>query len=692
MLKNKFKYKIITLLFILTVSLSGVLLVYAQSATTSSNVADIINEIVNSNPEDNNLTFNARGIYNCEGAQYARVGLPGPSGPFVPVFAQATHSQTQLLTYKECVLDKIAAHNANAILAGLVSTYIKLVNDNNLIITDWTEYLKKEAEIPAVKEFLQNCKEIYKDNPEVCSYVASEKLEKISDDYSNMKCPVASEIVKKFLDGENVGFENMVIILSNNACTPAGQYLAAQNTLNNLIQEKLDKARQEGQSGIKPAKQKKTIKEIDLEKSKPGALVFKDVEKNIVVTPGAIVAEQLNIALGSGIRKVESVDEIDEMVQSFLANLSNRALDAVNYGVYGMTRSINDAPSYTARLLEQEQKVAAQFRAYAGGLSLANMIENETAYIGYKQDMVKHILNAIHDLRNYENICFDSKILEGAKDALSEQVKTAACSNYNPSSGSGSNNQNNSCPYTASVNTEILPNFIDIKEYREGNTIEHGKLVFSGKAPNGQGTLNITSLDKKATSKSETVSLSSDWSATLNHDELPEGDLKVELHYPNGELYSTEFYKETIAGIPVLVLPNERYRIKIEAESQSQSATVTLEKNRSNSSVYTGQNGALTNLLKTTLEEIDATNKVIEALYKIAADAQNNPELANWKVDQLVADQLIHTASAVKDAEAAASSVAGRMSELVQGVVQDEWEADGAGWCNKDKWEAFKIN
>ncbi len=690
MLKKKFKYKIFfILLFILFSSLSSALLVYAQSAGENSSVADIINEIVNSNPNADNLTFNARGIYNCEGAQYARVGLPGPSGPFVPVFAQATHSQTQLLTYKECVLDKIAAHNANAILAGLVSTYIRLVNDNNLIITDWTEYLKKEAEIPAVKEFLRNCKEIYKENPEVCSYVASEKLEQITDDYKNMRCPVDNETVKKFLNGENVGFENMVVILSNNSCTPAGKYLTAKLTLDSIIQEKVDKARQEGQSGIKPAKQKKTVKELDLENSRPGALVFKDVEKDIVVTPGTIVAEQLNIVLGTGIRKVESVDEIDEMVQSFLANLSNRALDAVNYGVYGMTRNINDAPSYTARLLEQEQKVAAQFRAYAGGLSLTNMIENEKAYLTYKQEMVKYILNAIHDLRNYENICFDSKIIEGAKEALAEQVKTAACSSYNPPSNSQNTNAN-ACPYSASVNTEILPNYIDITEYREGNTIEHGKLVFSGKAPDGQGTLNIIDSDGKT--KSEPITLSADWSNSLNSDELPEGNLKVQLSYPNGEMHETSFYKETIAGIPVLVLPNERYKIQIEAKSQAQSASITLEKNRSNSSVYTGQNGALTNLLKTTLEEIAATNKVIEALYKIAAEAQNNPELANWKVDRLVADQIIHTASAVRDAEASASSVESRMSELVQGVVQDEWEADGAGWCNKDKWEAFKIN
>ncbi len=634
--------------------------------------------------EKSGMNFSARGIYNCEGAVYARVGLPGPSGPFVPVFAQATHSQTQLLTYKECVLDKIAAHNANAILAGLVSTYIKLVNDNNLIITDWTEYIKKEAEIPAVKEFLDNCKEIYKDSPEICSFVAAEQLEKITDDYSNMKCPVSNDKVKAFLNGEDIDLQSKTKILLNPACTPLGRRYVAQNTLDKIIAQKVTKATQEGKSGLKPAKQKQKKKELDLQNSKPGSLVFKEVEKDIVVTPGTVVAEQLNLALGAGIRKVESVDEIDEMVQTFLANLSNRALDATNYGVYGMSRNINDAPSYISRLVEQEQKVAAQFRAYAGGLSLASMIENEKSYLSYKQSSVKYILNAIHDLRNYENICFESKILEGAKEYVSEQATNAACSSFSPPSASST------CPYSATVSTEILPNYLDVDEYQEGNAVEHGRLVFSGNAPSGNGMLLVTNQDNLSTST--TIQLNSSWSISLNYDEVPEGNLTASISYPNGELYDNVFYKETIAGIPVLVLPKDRYNIKVEATSMNERYSVTLAKNRNNSNVYTGQNGALTNLLTTTLKEIEDTTKALENLYKIAAEAKDNPELANWKVDQLVADRLVHTADDVRKAEEEASAMSARMSELVQSVVQDDWEANGSGWCNKENWEAFKIN
>ena len=141
----------------------------------------------------------------------------------------------------------------------------------------------------------------------------------------------------------------------------------------------------------------------------------------------------------------------------------------------------------------------------------------------------------------------------------------------------------------------------------------------------------------------------------------------------------------------MLTLPIDRYKLKITAQSQDKTYELSLLKTRKYSDIYTGKDGALTSLLIDTLQDVAETTKTLELLYKIAAEAQDNPELANWKVDQLIAQELIHTAEAVRQAQNEAANTQGRLEALVQDTVQDEWENNGQGWCNEDKWEEFKI-
>jgi len=686
----------VALALLLTISIAtfGAYMANAQSASDSGDTSykEFLKKLANDDGSGKK-TFSARGIFNCEGAVYARVGLPGPSGPFVPVFDQAVHSQVSLLAYKECILDKIATHNANAVLAGLANTYIKQVNDQDLIVRDYTEYLKKER-VKSVKDFLKKCKSklsnLGTEGEAICARVAQQRVREITSPYDALNCSVPEETRKAFLENKDVSFTDMIDILSQPGCTPLNARIAAEGLALQEEQERVSKTEYEIQSGFKPAKKEITRKELDLDKSRPGALVFKDVTAEEVVTPGTIVAGQLNLVLGTGIRKVESVDEIDEMVQTFLANLSNRALDATNYGVYGMSRSINGTKSYIDSLADQERAVAGQFRAYAGGASLGTMIENEKAFLAYKQDTVKYILNAIHDLRSYENACFEEKILPGAKEAVTQDAIDASCNLWVAPGGASS-----TCPATASVSEEILSDFLDVYESQSGNTIEHGKLVISGKSgANGSASLDFINQENKATST--TVNVSSNWQTEIDTDQIPEGELTVKIRYPNSTERENEFYKKTTAGIPVIVLPEDRYRIKLTAKSSgmgitSQEKTVTLLKNRVHSQVYTGRSGSLTSTLQQVLKQIEDTQFTLEILYKIAAEAKDNPELANWKVDQLSSKNAIHTASQIRDAKDAAASAASQMPDFVQGIVKDEWEANGAGWCNKDKWEDFKV-
>ncbi len=666
----------------------------AQTASSTDATSDYRKylESLIQDPGDQKRSFKARGLFDCEGAGYARVGKPGPSAAFVPVFDEAVHSHVQLLTYKECVLDKIASHNANAVLAGITSSFIKTINDQDLIIRDYTEYLKREGSIPAIKEFAKKCKDkLNGDSEGICAQVSAENLKNITDRYATLRCTVDKQYLDKLKENKitEIPFAEFEKILAEPGCLPMRSYLEAQKLARKEIQENLTRVAYEARDGFKPIKKEIERKEIDLDKSRPGAIVYKTTRKKEVVTPGSIVAGQLNLVLGSGLRRVESADEIDEMVQTFLANLSNRTLDAQNYGLYGMSRDLaNTGVSYLNSLLQQEEGVAKQFRALAGGASLGGMITNLKTYKKYKEDTVKYILNAIHDLRNYENICFEEKIIPGAKEALASSTKKAACDLWQAPTASST------CPVSVAVNTEKLPDFLDIKESQDGNTVTHGLLTISGNAPSGSGTLAFINQDNKATST--TVTLSNNWSTEIGSDEIPDGDLVGRITYQNGQIVENNFYKKTIAGVPVLVLPEDRYQVKITATSSgianTQTQDVVLDKNRSHSQAYTGKEASLTSTLSSLLDEIKRSNDTLNILYKIAAEAKNNTELANWRVEQLMSNAFIPKAADVDDAKAKSQNAQARMQSLVQDIVQDQWEANGAGWCNKDKWEEFKIN
>jgi len=80
-------------------------------------------------------------------------------------------------------------------------------------------------------------------------------------------------------------------------------------------------------------------------------------------------------------------------------------------------------------------------------------------------------------------------------------------------------------------------------------------------------------------------------------------------------------------------------------------------------------------------------------LYEIYNKAKDDPDLAAWETDQLMSRANLHKYNKdVLDAKADANAASGRMAEMIRNIEKDEWENNGAGWCNKDKWEDFKVN
>ncbi len=672
--------KILITIFALIFSFS---LTYAQT-TENNPITDFLT------PKDfNELKYSRQGIFGCTGGKYAPVGLQGPTGPFVPVFDEAVHSQVQLSTYKECVLDPLMSHIANSALANTIATQLDMVNKSDLVVKDINEHLTDVSK-KATVDFINNvCPEKIKSEyvNDICGLIASEAQKNFSDPYKGLKCDVDPNYLKKFNSGEPVPSSVQWQIISQPGCSKLTAYTGAKAALNDKIQSEIQKELFNIQDGFKPQ-----TTEVEQSYIGPDGQTHTETKK-IVVTPASVVANLTNLALGSGIRKLENAKRIDELVQSFLANLSNRVLDASKQGLYGINKALGDSSiSYLSRLVKQEKDAATQFRSMVGGMSLKGMLDTEIKYLEQKQKFAELLLNAIHDIRANEQQCFDQKIIKGARQYLTNQLSAELC-------GSSSSTTTSCTTKDSSVSIEKLPGFVDVYEKTEGNKVFHGSLVFAGNNVQS-GNSTITFVNENGDASSVNFVASSNWSVESNTENIPEGTMAITATMPNGGLATTTLYKKTIAGIPVIVLPIKRYLMKITATASKEgdygqirtaSKDVTIQIDRRYSNIYTGANSSLIQTLEKTLGDIKQSTYVIKALYSIAQDAKDNPDLATWKIDQLVNKNIPHTEGQLRKAKDDVVNATGNLDALVKDILKNDWEANRSGWCNPEGWSEFKI-
>ncbi len=675
----------------------------SDSATGNNNASSAQNSTLNdffknlNDKKNKGSGYSARGIYSCQGAVYSFIGLSGPSGYFVPVHDDATFSQVQSLTYKECVLDKAAAHLSSAATASIVSNYIMSVNKNGLIIKDVNEYLNKE-EAKAIKNFTKKCKEKLKEvGAEIaCISIAENYLKKYKDPYNDLKCDISKDKLEKFKNNKlsELSMKDMQDILFSPSCVPLRAAWTAKIKAQEIADKARSKALYEAPNGIKP--QKAVVNQKVLA---PDGTIAENKEE-VVVTPSSVVTEQLNYALGAGLRKVENADEMDEIAQTFLANLSNRILNAEQQGLYGISKSVGSDTSYLQQLVNQEINASKQARVSLGATSLAQAIKREQEYISYKEKIVNALLAAVHRLRKTEDLCFEKKIIPGAQDSLNESVKTSLCPvpQQNGHSGGQNGPQNIMCSVSIKNKMEKLPDFLDITETEDSGVIEHGSITLNG-TYSGSGNATVSFVNEKNKVVNDSIPLKDKWSANKKLSDLPDGALDVTLTYPNSKVLKNSLYKETISSIPILVLPEKRYKIKLISEG---SATVVgaprdtkkeliLEINRKHSLEYSNKDSVLIKSLRDTLQSLKDAKYVLAELVKIAQESQSDPESATWKIDQILANNASHGPAQVRKAKQNAEAIESQLDAYVSGITgEDGWQSK-SGWCQKENWGEFKV-
>ncbi|MEK7514272.1 MAG: hypothetical protein AAB587_00395 [Patescibacteria group bacterium] len=121
-----------------------------------------------------------------------------------------------------------------------------------------------------------------------------------------LTCPETDN--EAFLDGDFSagGLDKLFLISQNPQCTAPGAYeIAREMQINEVANRQAE--------------------EIALLDQGQGFLPLRDAEGNIE-TPGSIINKQVNDILGSPTRQLENADSFEELIASFVINLSQRVL------------------------------------------------------------------------------------------------------------------------------------------------------------------------------------------------------------------------------------------------------------------------------------------------------------------------------------------------------------------------------
>ncbi len=134
-----------------------------------------------------------------------------------------------------------------------------------------------------------------------------------------------------------------------------------------------------------------------------------DPDAGKIQTPGSVIEKQLNEALGSGQRRLEVADEIDEIVGALFSQLMKQVMGGAG-GLLGTSQGSAGRPSY----LDQTQNNPTTISSGVSSLSrsIDGSLSQLDGYIAAKQSSVTIVGRLVETLRDWRN-CLVAKINAG---------------------------------------------------------------------------------------------------------------------------------------------------------------------------------------------------------------------------------------------------------------------------------------
>ncbi len=354
-----------------------------------------------------------RGVLGCNAAGFGSVGSRTPSGAHVPVWDYATSYNTNILIYKECILDGVVNTFKEAAIARTTRTGINTINTGingspmfvENINTHFTERIlnPRATQIYSGKE-TDNISAPFKQ--EIRAALQKSYEQRKNKPYESYTCPIESSKVQACLDGDFKGcggLQGFYNFTSNPSCNPLFAYNAAQQYFDNELRAAAEQERMklDWGRGFRSVEKAQTITLAD----------GSTVTVNKIVTPGYLIAQYASQLLGTGLRQLENADEIDEIIGLLMSNIGTQMLANIN-GLSGLSQSIAGTDSYLDSIVGESLGRGKEQLVTLTLNSLNAALQNEATILTSLETVANTILTAKNSIRNTDLQCLDKVIAE----------------------------------------------------------------------------------------------------------------------------------------------------------------------------------------------------------------------------------------------------------------------------------------
>ncbi len=421
---NQYSKKQILLTLLFAILLLPIL-AYAQEVVQqdTDNIYDTIR-----NPEAPAVGqggFSNDGLYGCKGGFQNSVGMEFAGGIFVPVSEKAVAHNTNVLVYKECVLDGIVARIRETMVAFVIKSTLNWVNKGNNGEPAFVINIKDDRQRTAdnaQREFIEGDRtevifdDFRQDIRQSLARGYAQATRKPENAYAHTIPDDKKEEFIAFTSGNGKFEWDMFLLSIQPQNNPLGAYSLALNQMLADIDEKVgDEARKlDWGNGYKSHENCKQIP--------AGNGTFE--ENCEIATPGITIQNIVNYQSLAGQRQLESADEIDELMGSLMSNIQTQILTSVG-GLRGITEG-NGGASYVDQIASDAAGRTRTEYTDAGTGFLAKAIATETAYGLARKQSQDTLEDTAKRIEAKEEACWDGLLARAQADLLAE-VEQLAC-------------------------------------------------------------------------------------------------------------------------------------------------------------------------------------------------------------------------------------------------------------------------
>lgn len=344
--------------------------------------------------------FSRSGIFDCNEIGAESMGSVGTKtaieATYVPVFDAAVTRNTGTLIYKECILDAINARMAeNAAFSHAqlgIKAFIEGADGEPMFIKDYVAKVLERSK----ETFLRTLKngELDTLNPAF----QDEVKQAIVQDYKTqtraanqvLACSYEGDL-EKVHKGTSDDIWGGIMTFTEPACTPVGALWLAQE----YVEGKITLDKEEMLFRLNNSNAIKDVQEFNEETGHYETL-----------TPGIIVAGNVQQLITSGYRRLENADEIGEMVDALYSGLSSQVISDTR-GLTGITESVAGQPSYLDQIAKGLSKGLRDSVVNIALRILSAAKQTEQVYFNAMNAIAVNLVGTIGQLRDAEKQCWD---------------------------------------------------------------------------------------------------------------------------------------------------------------------------------------------------------------------------------------------------------------------------------------------